>query len=220
MSYTEWYKQIIFGHYNFTRNNKWNCINSLTDLMQVVGKQEEHVRTHPTWSVTLLDLDGLISPWISSHLTRFQKLQTTFRSNVADSTNILYEKQTSRHVKIKQYEITRDHHFNPVSPRKSRTRKLLFVVAWYCIPIQALTRTHQTAWNTEMHGVCCWYLRVGCLFYLIEILIIWKLNSCSIDFTQNMEKKLTSREVKHKVHHRFVIFFNVYISCSLKISKG
>ena len=114
--------------------------------------------------------------------------------------------------------MTRDHHFNTVTPRKSRTRKL-FVVAWYCIPVQALTRTHQTARNTEMHGVCYWYLRVGCLFYLIEILIIWKLNSCSIDFTQNMEEKLKSREVKHKVHRRFVIFFHVYISCSLTISK-
>ena len=61
--------------------------------MQVVGKQEEHVRTHSTWSVGILDLfDRLISPWISSHLARFQKLQTTFKSNVVGLTNILCDK--------------------------------------------------------------------------------------------------------------------------------
>ena len=97
MSHTEWYKQIIFGHYNFTRNSTWNCINSLTNLMQVVGKQEEFLRTHR--SVGILDLDGLISPWISSHLARFQKLQTTLKSNVVGLTNILCEKQTCRHRK-------------------------------------------------------------------------------------------------------------------------
>ena len=35
-----------------------------------------------------------------------------------------------------------------------------------------------------------------------------------------MEKLLTSMEVKHKVHHRFVILFHVYISCLLKSQKG
>ena len=48
-------------------------------------------RSHPRF---------LISPWISSHLARFQKLQqTSFRSNVAGFTNILCEKQTCKHRK-------------------------------------------------------------------------------------------------------------------------
>ena len=106
--------------------------------MQVVRKQEEHVAS---LLVGIFDLDGLISPWISSHLARSQKLQTTFRSNVVGLTNILCEKQMCRHKKIKQYETK---HFNTILPCKRRTRKL-FVVAGYCILVQALTRTHQTA---------------------------------------------------------------------------
>ena len=152
--------------------------------MQVVGKQEEHVRTHSTWSVGMLDLDRLISPWISSHLARFQKLQTTFREQCCRLDQHFMWKINVQTQKIKQYKTK---YFNTVLSRKSRTRKL-FVVAWYCIPVQTLSRTHQTARNTEMHGVCYWYLRVGCLLYLFEILIIWEVNSCSIDFTQNMEK--------------------------------
>ena len=152
--------------------------------MQVVRKQEEHVRTHSTWSVGILDLwssdfamDFKSPCQISKTINHFQEQCCRLDQHFMWKINV----QTQ---KIKQYETK---HFNTVLPRKSRTRKL-FVVAWYCIPVQALTRTHQTARNTEMHGVCYWCLRVGCLLYLFEILIIWKVNSCSIDFTQNMEK--------------------------------
>ena len=80
-------------------------------MIQVVGQQEEHVRTHSTSAWASLILVVWFCHGFHVNSPDFENYKTLSGAmNVICLTNILCEKHTCRH------ETTRDHHFNTVLP--------------------------------------------------------------------------------------------------------
>ena len=75
--------------------------------MQVVGQQEEHVQTHSTWSVGILDLGGLVSSYgfhvTSPDFENYKPLSGAM--NLVGLTNILSE---NKHADIETKAVWND----------------------------------------------------------------------------------------------------------------